>query len=130
VLHKDQSDHELGFGKVQAKAKVVKAKGVERVRVDVALAPLHEKDVENVGYVSDPEKNEMLIAAHLGQWVREPYERVGLRLGCEINFNQMFPRVVKVDTAIEVIRKLEAINKEVADLERKFAAALSQEGEA
>ncbi|TCF98650.1 hypothetical protein BZM27_55080 [Paraburkholderia steynii] len=61
------------------------------VRIEIVVAPLIEKDSEVVSYSKSARKNDELIALHLDKWVREPYEVVGSRVGCEINFNRIFP---------------------------------------
>lgn len=116
----------LGFGRIRIKAKVAKAKGSERVVVDVELAPHLEKEVEVVPYFADSKMNQTWIDGHMSRWIREPFEVVGSRVGCEINFNQVFPKVVRVETSKDVLSRIASINKEVAALEREFAAAIAE----
>jgi type I restriction enzyme M protein len=117
---------ELGHGRLRLRAKVGKAKGVEHVRVEASTTPWIEKDFEFVPFASDPRKNERLIQAHLSKWVREPHERGEDRVGCEINFNQVFPRPVKVESAKDVIKRMASINAEIRSLEQEFALALGK----
>lgn len=118
--------NELGHGRLRVRAKVGKVKGVEHVRVEASTTPWIEKDFEFVPFSSNARKNEKLIQAHLSKWVDEPHERGDVRVGCEINFNQVFPKTVKVESAKEVIKRMAGINAEIRSLEQEFAQALSK----
>jgi type I restriction enzyme M protein len=126
VVSRKGDRKELGHGRLRVRAKVGKMKGVEHVHVDAETAPWIEKDFEFVPFASDSRKNERLIQAHLSKWVSEPHERGETRVGCEINFNQVFPKLVKVEGAKEVIKRMAAINSEIRALEQEFTHALSK----
>ncbi|MDN7683455.1 class I SAM-dependent DNA methyltransferase [Burkholderia cenocepacia] len=126
TLRKKGKRRDLGLGRILPRAKVIKSKSGEFVRVDIVVAPLIEKDFEVVSYSKSASKNNELIALHLDKWVREPYEVVGSRVGCEINFNHIFPRAVKVDSAAAVMAKLREVNADIQRLESEFASSLAK----
>ena len=115
---------EEGLGVLSVRAKVAKAKGLERVKVDVVLDRLLEKDHETVAYASDADANNQLIAAFLNRWVHEPWCLHGAKTGCEINFNRVFPKVSEVRASSEILRGIAAIEAEMAMLEAEIAKDL------
>ena len=115
---------EEGLGVLSVRAKVAKAKGLERVKVDVVLDRLLEKDHETVAYASDADANNQLIAAFLNRWVHEPWCLHGAKTGCEINFNRVFPKVSEVRASAEILREIAAIEAEMAMLEAEIAKDL------
>ena len=115
---------EEGLGVLSVRAKVAKAKGLERVKVDVVLDRLLEKDHETVAYASDADSNNQLIAAFLNRWVHEPWCLHGAKTGCEINFNRVFPKVSEVRASSEILRGIAAIEAEMAMLEAEIAKDL------
>ena len=115
---------EEGLGVLSVRAKVAKAKGLERAKVDVVLDRLLEKDHETVAYASDADANNQLIAAFLNRWVHEPWCLHGAKTGCEINFNRVFPKVSEVRASSEILRGIAAIEAEMAMLEAEIAKDL------
>jgi type I restriction enzyme M protein len=118
-----------GLGVLSVRAKVAKSKGLERAKVDVVLDRLLEKDNETVAYASDADANNRLIAEFLTRWVHEPWCLHGAKTGCEINFNQVFPKVSGVRASTEILRDIEAIEAEMAVLEAEIAADLHPENQ-
>lgn len=110
----------LGVGSLVAKAKVVKSKAGEVVKVELSVGPLLEKDYESTAYSSAASKNETLIDQFLTRWVSEPWRRVALSLGCEINFNRMFPRDVGSRSVASVLKDLRAKNEEIDKIDRQL----------
>lgn len=51
----------------------------------------------------------------------------GAKTGCEINFNQVFPKVSSVRASAEILKDIEAIEAEMAVLEAEVAADLRPE---
>lgn len=115
-----------GLGVLSVRAKVAKAKGLERAKVDVVLDRLLEKDHETVAYASDADANNQLIAAFLNRWVHEPWCLHGAKTGCEINFNRVFPKVSEVRASSEILREIAAIEAEMATLEAEIVTNLSE----
>ena len=115
---------EEGLGVLSVRAKVAKAKGLERAKVDVVLDRLLEKDHETVAYASDADSNNQLIAAFLNRWVHEPWCLHGAKTGCEINFNRVFPKVSEVRASSEILRGIAAIEAEMAMLDAEIAKDL------
>jgi type I restriction enzyme M protein len=118
---------ERGLGVLAVRAKVAKAKGVERVKVSVVLDRLVEKDHETVAHASDPNTNNQLIAAFLNRWVHEPWCLHGAKTGCEINFNRVFPKVSEVRASAEILKDIAAVEAEMAVLEAEIEADLRLE---
>lgn len=110
----------LGVGSLIAKAKVVKSKAGDIVKIEFSVGPLIEKDFESTAYSSTPSKNEVLIEHFLKRWVSEPWRRVGLSLGCEINFNRMFPRQVNARSVAAVLADLKNKNEEIGKIDRQL----------
>ena len=117
---------EEGLGVLSVRAKVAKAKGLERVKVDVVLDRLLEKDHETVAYASDADANNQLIAAFLNRWVHEPWCLHGAKTGCEINFNRVFPKVSEVRASAEILKDIAAVEAEMAALEAEIVPSLSE----
>lgn len=115
---------EEGLGVLSVRAKVAKAKGLERAKVDVVLDRLLEKDHETVVYASDADANNQLIAAFLNRWVHEPWCLHGAKTGCEINFNRVFPKVSEVRASAEILKEIATVEAEMALLEADIAAEL------
>ena len=117
---------EEGLGVLSVRAKVAKAKGLERAKVDVVLDRLLEKDHETVAYASDADANNQLIAAFLNRWVHEPWCLHGAKTGCEINFNRVFPKVSEVRASAEILKDIAAVEAEMAALEAEIVTSLSE----
>jgi type I restriction enzyme M protein len=111
-----------GLGVLSVRAKVGKSKGLELAKVDVILDRLLEKDNETVAYSSDADANNQLIAEFLARWVHEPWCLHGMKTGCEINFNRVFPKKSDVRNSKDVLRSIAAIEAEMAQLEAEIAA--------
>lgn len=118
---------EEGLGVLSVRAKVAKAKGLERAKVDVVLDRLLEKDHETVAYASDADANNQLITAFLNRWVHEPWCLHGAKTGCEINFNRVFPKVSEVRASGEILKDIASIEAEMAMLEAEISKDLQQE---
>ncbi len=118
-----------GLGVLSVRAKVAKAKGLERAKVDILLDRLLEKDNETVAYASDADANNQLIAAFLTRWVHEPWCLHGAKTGCEINFNRVFPKVSEVRASAVILREIADIEAEMAKLEADIAADLQLEAD-
>ncbi len=118
---------EKGLGVLSVKAKVAKAKGLERARVDIVLDRLLEKDNETVAYASDDVTNNQLIRDFLSRWVHEPWCLHGAKTGCEINFNRVFPKQSEIRSSKEILKAIAAIEERMAGLEAEIAADLDLE---
>lgn len=113
-----------GKGVLTVTPKVAKSKAGERVRVEVEIAPLVEKDTETIPFSSVPTENAKLIDDFLTKWVREPWTKSETKVGCEINFNRLFPKKTVVRSTEEILRDLAAVDAEIKALEAEFAAGL------
>jgi type I restriction enzyme M protein len=109
-----------GLGKILVKTKASSTKKGQFAKISVSISPLFEKDFESTDYSSTPAKNEVLIEAFLNEWVPEPCTRVGKKLGCEINFNRVFPKPPRVASSEELSRKIAELGAEMAKLQASF----------
>lgn len=117
---------EKGLGVLSVKAKVAKAKGLERAKVDIVLDRLLETDNETVAYASDDDANNRLIREFLSRWVHEPWCLHGVKTGCEINFNRVFPKPSEIRSSQEILKDIAAVEEKMAQLEAEIAADLQQ----
>jgi len=115
---------EKGLGVLSVKAKVAKAKGLERAKVDIVLDRLLEKDSETVAYSSDDARNNQLIADFLARWVHEPWCLHGAKTGREINFNRVFPKKSEGRSSKDILKDIASIDEEMARLETEIASDL------
>lgn len=114
----------LGKGRLRLKAKAAKVKGVEALKMEMSIEPLIEKDTETIPYSSDASKNSQLIQEFLTKWVKEPWKLFGSKVGCEINFNRLFPKKTAIRSSEDILKELAEIDKEFKDLEEEFSASL------
>lgn len=115
-----------GLGVLSVRAKVAKAKGFERAKVDIVLDRLLEKDNETVGYSSDADANNRLISEFLTRWVYEPWCLHGSKTGCEINFNRVFPKLSEMRASKDILNDIADIEAEMAQLEVDIAADIQR----
>ena len=115
-------NHEKGLGVLSVKAKLTKSKGKELAKVDLLLGPLWEKDTETIAYSSDAATNERLIKEFLARWVHEPLRIMGVKTGCEINFNRIFPKQSDIRPSQEILADIARIDAQLARLEAEMAA--------
>lgn len=118
---------EKGLGVLSVKAKVAKGKGQERVKVDIVIDRLLEKDNETVAYASADDANNRLIREFLSRWVHEPWCLHGAKTGCEINFNRVFPKQSGIRSSKDILKDIAAIEEKMAGLEAEIAADLDLE---
>ncbi len=118
---------EKGLGVLSVKAKVAKTKGKELAKVEILLDRLLEKDSETVAFASDDSTNNQLIADFLGRWVYEPWCLHGAKTGSEINFNRIFPKKIEIQSSKDILKKISAIEEDMAQLEAEIAADLRPE---
>lgn len=118
---------ENGLGVLSVKAKVAKAKGLERAKVDIVLDRLLEKDNEIVAFASENDANNRLIREFLSRWVREPWCLLGAKTGCEINFNRVFLKQRDLRASRDILKEIAAVEEEMARLETEIAADMREE---
>lgn len=111
---------ELGMGRITVKAKASLTKKGEFALISVSTSPLLEKDFESTEYSAIPENNEALIATFLRDWVPEPSTRIASKVGCEVNFNRVFPKPPRVVSSAELSKKIGQFGVEMAKLQASF----------
>lgn len=120
---------EHGFGVLNIKAKVAKAKGSELVRVEITVQPFMESDTETIPFSSKKDVNgdsinDRVIQGFLKQWVNDPLKIKGREIGSEINFNRMFPKKSETRTKQEIIFELSAVDREISQIEVEMTAII------
>lgn len=116
-------DISLGLARVSVKAKASKTKKGEFVKVAVVIGPLLEKDHESTKFSSDPIVNNRLIEEFLDCWVREPRKRLGQKLGCEVNFNRIFPKRASIASSERLAKELGVLAREMSALQKELEIA-------
>lgn len=117
----DANGKPLGRSKLDIKLKWGGKRGepTKKLLPVVTIGPDTEKDTETTAYSRDPERNTALIDAFLARWVRDPYEIVGNpAVGCEINFNRLFPKTSERKSLAQVNQELAEIDAQIAALHR------------
>ena len=59
----------------------------------------------------------------LNSWVREPRKRLGRRIGCEVNFNRIFPKRADIPSSEQLAKELGVLAGEMAALQKELEAA-------
>ncbi|MBE3025976.1 N-6 DNA methylase [Janthinobacterium sp. GW458P] len=111
---------ELGLGRISIKAKATSTKKGKFATISVSTTPLLEKDFESTQFSSDPVENEELIGAFLSEWVPEPCSRVASKVGCDVNFNRVFPKPPRVMSSVDLSRKIGEFSAEMIRLQAAF----------
>lgn len=124
---KGGAETEHGLGVLRIFAKVGKFKGQEVARWEASLAPLIEADVEMVPFSSKKDahgmsKNDQLIQSFLGKWVSDPWKIAGKAVGCEINFNRLFPSRIGMRSAAEIASEIAEIDRELSSMNDVLSA--------
>lgn len=112
---------QLGVGVIKIKASIAKSKGKvadETINVNASLGPKLERDSETIAYHEDPVRNEEEIQTFLQRWVQDSYVRTGVTVGCEINFNQLFPKTSERKTLVDVNQELAQLDAQIAQLHK------------
>ena len=112
---------QLGVGIIKIKSSFTKPKGKvldSSLNVTASLGPKLEKDSETIVYHEDPIKNEEEIQQFLQRWVQDSYIRTGATVGCEINYNQWFPKMSERKTLVDVNQELSQLDAQIALLHK------------
>lgn len=117
------SIHELGCGKIVIKStykKETKTKPASIV-ITIEITPDYQKDYEIIPYSKDDEANRQNIENFMAKYVTKPFIYLDNTIGVEINFNKIFYKPEK-------LRPIEAIVKDIDDLDKKIKALESELG--
>lgn len=106
----------LGKGVITIKLSKPKKAEENQFKVEVALSPLKEKDIEITPFDSVEEKNEKIINEFLAKWVKEPHKILEKKEGCEINFNKVFPKQIVMRKSSDILVELAALDKEFGEV--------------
>jgi type I restriction enzyme M protein len=118
---------EHGLGVLRVVAKVGKAKGQEVVRWEAAVAPLIETDTESIPYSSRKSQkgdsmNEIIVSDFIQKWISDPVLSRVTTVGCEINFNRIFPAKLSVRTTAAIARDIAEVDRELATFQKDLRA--------
>lgn len=114
---------ELGCGKIIIKStykKEAKTKPASIV-ITVEITPDYQKDYEIIPYNKNEEINRKNIENFMAKYVTKPFVYLDNMIGVEINFNKIFYKP-------ERLRPLEAILKDIADLDTEVRTLESELG--
>ncbi len=107
----------LGCGKIVIKAsakKDSKTKLTKSIAITVELTKDLQKDYEIIPYHPHETTNQSNIDAFMAKYITKPFEYIDNVIGVEINFNKVF-------YTSEQLRPIEAISKNLTDLETELA---------
>lgn len=118
---KDSQWTELGRAalNVTVKTKVNKKSGEERLVLTLSFGPDTEKDTETTPYSQNAQQNANLQAEFLGRWVKDPYVKLNESVGCEVNFNRLFPKTAERKSVAQINAELAALDAQLEALKRE-----------
>lgn len=106
----------LGKGTINVKLSKPKKSLDNNFLIEALLSPLKEKDNEITGFSSNINKNEELKNEFLTKWVKEPYDILNVKVGCEINFNKIFPKKIEMRSSLDILKELEELDKSLGEI--------------
>lgn len=122
IEEKSGKQTELGCGKIVIKAtfkKPTKTK-VATIAITVELTKDLQKDYEIIPYSPDETENQQWISDFMAKYVTKPFEFMDNVTGVEINFNKVFYTPEKLREVSAINADLEALENELASLEREL----------
>lgn len=114
---------ELGCGKIVIKAAFKKATKSKKacIVITVELTKDLQKDYEIIPYSPHEIENRQWISDFMARYVTKPFEYVDNVVGVEINFNKVFYKPEKLREVSTINADLEALEMELANLEKELA---------
>ncbi len=115
---------ELGCGKIVIKASLKKDSKTKQPKSIIITAELTQdlqKDYEIIPYSPDEATNQKNISDFMAKYVTKPFEYIDNVIGVEINFNKVFYTPEKLREVTTIINDLDALEKELANLENDLA---------
>ncbi len=115
---------ELGCGKIVIKASLKKDSKTKQPKSIIITAELTQdlqKDYEIIPYSPDEATNQKNIADFMAKYVTKPFVYIDNVIGVEINFNKVFYTPEKLREVTTIINDLDALEKELANLENDLA---------
>lgn len=106
----------LGKGTINVKLSKPKKSLDNNFLIEALLSPLKEKDNEITGFSSNINKNEELKNEFLKKWVKEPYDILNVKIGCEINFNKIFPKKIEMRNSLDILKELDCLDKKLGEI--------------
>ena len=116
-LANDGSMSDMGRASLTVNARVRKARkddGFQLV-LEIRFSQDTERDTEITPYSSEESQNKAFTEAFLGRWVHDDYTILGQTVGCEVNFNRLFPATSQRKT-------LKDIQQAIAELDNQMVA--------
>ena len=115
---------ELGCGKIVIKAslkKDSKTKKPKSISITAELTQDLQKDYEIIPYNPLEVPNQKNIANFMAKYVFKPFEYLDNVIGVEVNFNKVFYRPEMLREVTTITTDLDALEKELANLENDLA---------
>lgn len=113
-------EEELGCGKIVVKALYKKATKTQKeyIEITVELTPDYQKDYEIIPFHRDEATNKANIEAFMAKYITKPFTYLENVAGVELNFNKIFYKPEKLREVVEILAEIEAIDKELRELEK------------
>lgn len=102
----------LGKGVITIKLSKPKKTEQNQFKIEVSVSSLKEKDSEITAYNSEESINQSLIHLFLNKWVKEPHKILGVKEGCEINFNKIFPKTIEMRSPSDILKDISKLDEE------------------
>ena len=114
---------ELGCGRIVIKAAYKKPTKTKEacISITIELTKDVQKDYEIIPYSPDETENQQWISDFMAKYVTRPFEYVDNVIGVEINFNKVFYTPEKLREVSTINNDLEALENELANLEKELA---------
>ena len=115
---------ELGCGKIVIKASLKKDSKTKQPKSIIITAELTQdlqKDYEIIPYSPDEAMNQKNISDFMAKYVTKPFVYIDNVIGVEINFNKVFYTPEQLREVTTIINDLDALEKELANLENDLA---------
>jgi type I restriction enzyme M protein len=101
---------------VATKIKAGKNDEPERLVLDLGFGPDVDRDSETVPFSSHESLNKVFQDTFLDRWVKDPYVILDKKVGCEVNFNRLFPKSGDNKTVAQVEADIAALDAELLKL--------------
>jgi type I restriction enzyme M protein len=124
IIKEENSSFEvMGCGKILVKSSYKKSTKTKPEYIDiwVELTADNQKDYEIIPYSPIEETNQKNIDVFMAKYVTRPFEYIDNIIGVEVNFNKVFYTPEKLREIINISTDLNALEKELANLENDLA---------
>ncbi len=107
----------LGYGNIKIKSSLKNKE--DKITLEIKIEPVWTKDDEKIEYSSIEKDNKENINNFINKWVssqEEDYKLLENSVGVEINFNNVFPKNIKIKSVLDILAEIHNIDKELEEL--------------